>query len=553
MGTFRLIAALGLAASSAPAWAQLAYAELSTGLNTLAWDGGRTVLRLADLDADGHQDLLTVGDHGSPYINTQMHGVTVWFGDGANHWSLFQYGNFGYGGVVVGDANNDGLADVAYGIHHNYSGVDLGNQVLEVALGDGTGRVWTAWDDGLATDGQNWGMFGTEFADFDADGWLDVGSVSFGADDGVWVYRNDRDGSWTRTFGFAGGNCTMDTDIGDVNNDGAPDFITAHQSGTVWLGDGAGGFVLGDANLPSGGSSGRRRPSVGDVDRDGRDDLAFATSAGGAQVWRSLPGGTWQSISGSLPASGTIDATLLVDMDADGLLDLVTFGDAAGKVWKGDGASGWAQAAEFRTPAAGEYAGLTTGDADHNGRPDIAVVSREGNWPSDYNHLHLFTETSVATEPSVLVTRPPANRVLRAGSVLFVDWLGAVPPGDVGTATIELRRDGGPWRTLASGVPNSGRHQLTLDALLPGPGVELRVRLTTGSHAEAEGLTGPLTIVGSSCPADFSEDGSVNTLDVLAFLNAWAAGDARADFNADGSINTLDVLAFLNAWGAGCV
>jgi hypothetical protein len=54
------------------------------------------------------------------------------------------------------------------------------------------------------------------------------------------------------------------------------------------------------------------------------------------------------------------------------------------------------------------------------------------------------------------------------------------------------------------------------------------------------------------CTADFNADGQVNTLDVLAFLNAWAAREASADFNADGAINTLDVLAFLNAWSAGC-
>ena len=54
------------------------------------------------------------------------------------------------------------------------------------------------------------------------------------------------------------------------------------------------------------------------------------------------------------------------------------------------------------------------------------------------------------------------------------------------------------------------------------------------------------------CGADFNGDGSVNTLDVLAFLNAWGSGDPRGDYNGDGSINTLDVLAFLNAWSAGC-
>ena len=55
-----------------------------------------------------------------------------------------------------------------------------------------------------------------------------------------------------------------------------------------------------------------------------------------------------------------------------------------------------------------------------------------------------------------------------------------------------------------------------------------------------------------ACRADFNDDGDVNTLDVLSFLNAWNAGEQAADFNEDGDINTLDVLAFLNAWNAGC-
>jgi glucose/arabinose dehydrogenase len=55
-----------------------------------------------------------------------------------------------------------------------------------------------------------------------------------------------------------------------------------------------------------------------------------------------------------------------------------------------------------------------------------------------------------------------------------------------------------------------------------------------------------------SCPGDFNGDGVVDTRDVIAFLNAWAAGDASADFNGDGEVDTRDVLAFLNAWTAGC-
>lgn len=56
----------------------------------------------------------------------------------------------------------------------------------------------------------------------------------------------------------------------------------------------------------------------------------------------------------------------------------------------------------------------------------------------------------------------------------------------------------------------------------------------------------------SGCGADFNGDGSVNTQDVIAFLNAWSSGHASADMNGDGNINTQDVILFLNLWTAGC-
>ena len=84
---------------------------------------------------------------------------------------------------------------------------------------------------------------------------------------------------------------------------------------------------------------------------------------------------------------------------------------------------------------------------------------------------------------------------------------------------------------------------------------------TVGQHDAGPVMRGgPFTLSGgfwggvvpSPCGADFNGDGLVNTLDVLAFFNAWAAGDSAADINGDGTVNTLDVLAFLNLWAAGC-
>lgn len=54
------------------------------------------------------------------------------------------------------------------------------------------------------------------------------------------------------------------------------------------------------------------------------------------------------------------------------------------------------------------------------------------------------------------------------------------------------------------------------------------------------------------CPADLTGDGIVDILDVLMFLNLWAAQDPAADWNGDGSINSLDVLGFLDQWTSGC-
>ena len=167
----------------------LDYMESSSGLQNPQLESGRTELEVVDINGDGNVDILSIGDHGSPYINTQEHGIMVWFGDGSGNWSVFQSGNFGYGGIAIGDLNNDGYLDVGYGMHHNYSGVDFGDSILEAALGDGTGQNWQPWDDGISTGNPNqWGMFCTDFADVNNDGFLDLGANSFGSGDGVHIF-----------------------------------------------------------------------------------------------------------------------------------------------------------------------------------------------------------------------------------------------------------------------------------------------------------------------------------------------------------------------------
>ncbi|MBK7403718.1 MAG: hypothetical protein IPJ41_03555 [Phycisphaerales bacterium] len=56
----------------------------------------------------------------------------------------------------------------------------------------------------------------------------------------------------------------------------------------------------------------------------------------------------------------------------------------------------------------------------------------------------------------------------------------------------------------------------------------------------------------SSCIADWNSDGTVDTRDVVMFLQAWSAREPAADLNRDGLFDTRDVTLFFGAWAGGC-
>lgn len=510
-----------------PAAHPLSYVESSTGLEPPALEGGYTEVEMADLDGDGNVDLVSVGDHGNPLVNAQEEGIMVWFGDGTGRWSYARFGHLGYGGIAVGDVNRDGLADVGYGIHHNDSSNDLGDQILEVALGDGTGRAWTAWDDGLATNGESWGMFGSDFADVDGDGDLDLGSISFGCCAGLHVYLNQGDGSWIQSFGFVGGNSRQEFVFGDVNGDGWSDFASSHDSGTVYIGDGEGGFALSDGNLPPlDPFSTRDGVALGDVNGDGRDDLAWINSSGGPEVWTRNADGSWTEFSGNLPSTGPYEAAQLWDMNGDGIVDLAAFGGRQIKVWTGNGAGTWTEAASFTTAAPGSYSAFRVGgDADHNGLPDIALVSEEScGFFCTRNHLRFYKETTPPKQLRARVVHPGPNATLRSGTARFVDWAAEVPSGAPGSARIEYSPSGtaGPWYLVADGLPNNGRHQWVVPDVAGTGDLRLRVTVTAGAQS-ASAVSGPLRLGPGHDPLR------------LAFLSrddlSWEDRMGRSSFN----------------------
>ena len=466
------------------------YVESSSGLAYPEWEGGRTELEMGDVNADGKVDIVSIGDHGNPLIGTDEEGIMVWFGDGRGAWSHYQTGHLGYGGIALGDVNNDGKMDVGYGMHHNYSGTDLGDQLIEVALGDGTGQSWTPWDDGLATNGETYGMFSTDFSDIDNDGVLDVGSVSFGCCNGIHIYRNMGNGTWVQSFFTSAGefsNSSMQFYFGDVNSDGNADIATSEEAGTVYLGNGYGGFTLADGNLPPIPEDDMREGvHIGDANNDGCQDISYVNSSGGVEVWFYSGSSTWTDGSGTLPDTGTYAATQLCDMNLDGNLDVVAFGTAKVTVWGGNGSGGWTLLTEFSIPRNGTHQAIRTGaDADHNAYPDIVLLSDEkiSLWVYQ-NFLHFYKEASTPSSRSIKAIYPRGKESFIRGSVRFIDWTSAIPASqDLGTVKIELSTDSstGPWSIIAENLPNNGRYQWIVSSEKLSKNCFIRYTLTNSS------------------------------------------------------------------------
>ena len=527
------------------------FVESSTGMGYPQWESGMTELEFADIDMDGYVDILSIGDHGSPNINATEHGIMVWFGDGTGSWSVEMTGNFGYGGIAIGDVNNDGHWDVGYGMHHDYSSTDLGDQLLEVALGDGTGTNWTAWDDGLATNGEDWGLFGTDFADVDNDGDLDIGSNSFGSGSGLHVYINQGDGSWQQSFGILPGNSNMRFVFGDINRDGNADFVVTHDAGIAFFGDGEGNFSNADYNLPDY-SFPVFGADLGDVDGDGGQDLAYAELSGGIRVWTfNEDNNQWEDVSGSLPASGDFQEVQLCDFNRDGTMDIAAFGNANLTIWKGiksaEGPITWLEMFNTTTSDNGDCAAFRAGgDVDRNGYPDITLVEKEGSWPNDQNHLKCFKETTPLFLNHIKAVFPLGNEVFRQGSVQFADWLSGVPAASSSQVKVQLSLRGklGPFTTLTTATANSGRYQWTVPNTISTNNCFMKYTLIEGDDTLTSITPNAFTILGDDgIEAGFTADSSVVlvgsfvqfTDQSLGLLESW-----EWDFDNDGSVDATD-------------
>ncbi len=340
---------------------------------------------VADVNGDGILDMAALPRLGF--------GPRVWLGSAGGVWTESSIGlksdkrSCG-GGLAFGDLNGDGFPDLAVADHC---------QGIFTFLGDGTGR-WKMTTHELHPpvvqpgDSKYELYLGAEdldVGDVNGDGHLDLVAVAQD-EGGISLYLGDGSASnwtWTKTSMPATGygNRVM---FVDVNGDAHLDVVASLGVGPrVWLGDGAGQWKDASIGLPSPVIEGLFHGiDVGDVNKDGRTDIAVANWVDGPEVYFQQSDGSWKKSSDVFPEMrGGAVGLALGDLDGDGRLDIVCSGRLTldGGYVRGvfallnQGTSGWAYLPNCGLPSTGLAAmgGVAIADLDKDGIPDVVAGS----------------------------------------------------------------------------------------------------------------------------------------------------------------------------------
>ncbi len=340
-----------------------------------------------DVNQDGHLDL-------AGHVRLGK-GPRVWLGDGQGNWEdasnglRFKTESCG-GGIGFADVNNDGLLDLVVADHC---------QGVFVYLGDGAGNweVVTSelFPQPLVPEGadvtQYVGAEDIAVGDINGDGNQDLIAGASDNGGGISVYLGDGTGrNWQlQENDLPNRGWTTRVVLADINGDKIDDLVASHAEGPhVWLSDGKGNWEEYSHGFPRPDTHGIYHGlDVGDVNNDGRADVAVANWFNGPEVFLQREDGWWVQTPDVFPnLMGGAYGLALGDIDQDGNLDVVTAGrlpqTEVGYVYGvfvllGDGTGSWRPVMRSGLPTDGLPFtwGVALADFNDDGVLDIATGS----------------------------------------------------------------------------------------------------------------------------------------------------------------------------------
>jgi len=326
---------------------------------------------LADVEGDRRLDLV----HGPARKGGSL--PVVFGGDGGGGWErrrdvAFPPAPYAYGDVVAGDWNGDGALDLALAAHL---------RGVVVLASDGRGSFGAPAVLPPRAPGA------LAVADVTGDGRADLVVLAAGApgaSGGLFVHPGDGRGGFRAGAAVGSGITGTSLAVADVDGDGRPDVVMgSSQLGRrdlVLLGREGGGFapVEFDALPPR---ARVRAVAADDLDGDGRADLVVAAVAEDGDGWRTeLAVIRWGTAERQVlaRAAGRAGPTAVAtgDLDGDGKRDVAAL-TSEGAVWLflGDGQGGFARVAggppPFGPGCTGAHVALA--DLDGDGRDDVVA------------------------------------------------------------------------------------------------------------------------------------------------------------------------------------
>lgn len=407
-GLVALALSLLIAAATLPARAQtlpVAFPAPTTFTSSLANSNSTVSVATGDLNGDGKLDVIGLDYTGN--LN-----VVLGKGNGTFQTPIvtnLAMSNIFYDAIAIGDFNGDHLLDVAVWAVN----ATTGNTEVQILLGNGAGGfTFSATYAAPNSSNFNPGPNSIAVSDVNGDGKLDV--VGLTQYNGVFIFLGNGDGTFQAPANYATGTtfgCCNGLAVGDLNSDGKPDLAIANNDGiSILLNKGNGTFGP-VAYYPAGlaGSSPGDGIAIGDVNGDGKPDVVETNENQGAIIFLNQGGGTFAE-SGAINGvpMGATDNLVLADINNDKKLDIILV-DGGGNVFtfygKGTGVFSNGPAYPLQTPLFGGNYSVAVGDFNGDGNLDLLDTDGEatstvslgrGDGTFQTNQLYAYSPSLVA-------------------------------------------------------------------------------------------------------------------------------------------------------------